>query len=470
MLRINRCLKLFLLLFILAGVLNELSAKKPEHNNTLYHGKGVKYIFLFIGDGMGAMQRIVTEKAFKTKQQPRLWMNTLAVKGTVNTLSYGGGITDSAAAVTAMACGQKTRNKVLGLGPAGKPVESVAETAKKLGWKIGIISSVPLNHATPAGFYAHRLKRSMYDAITRDLAASNFDYFGGGSLIIKAKRQEVLQALKDRNYIMIESPEKMPELAADKKYIVHTNLPYVIDRNADSGLSLADFTRLGIKHIYSGAGRTKGFFMMVEGGRIDWSGHANDGAGMIHEVKAFDDALKVALDFYRQHPKSTSIIVTADHETGGLCFSPDDIKPGWAAAGLLRQKQSYGVMCTKLRKYKKQKLSFKKVLALLQANFGIKEFSPEELKKLRKAWIIFTGTKKAEDKIRITYGAYKPLLFCMQRIFNRRCGLKWTRTGHSALPVPLSAAGGGAKIFAGNYENDQIARKIESLIKPVPEK
>lgn len=463
-------LKLFLLSFAVSGMLNGLCAETTRHNNTLYHGKGAKYVFLFIGDGMGSLQRISAEKAFKTKTHPKLWMNTLPFRGAVNTLSYGGGITDSAASATAMACGLKTRNGILGLDHKGKSVESVTEMAKKMGWKIGIVSSVQLNHATPAAFYAHRLKRHMYDEIIQDLATSNFEYFGGGSLKIKAKRKEVLQALKNHNYILIKSPKTMPQLESDKKYIVHTNMPYVIDRNKNSGLTLADFTRLGIKHIYSGAGKTKGFFMMVEGGKIDWSGHANDGGTLIREVKAFDDAVKVALDFYKKHSGSTTIIVTADHETGGLHPSRSGIKPGWTAPRLLRQKSSYGVMNSKLRKYKKQKLPFEKVLPLLQANFDIKEFSPKELEQLREAWIIFTGDKKDKTKVKILYGSYNPLVLCMQHIFSKRCGLKWTNTSHSALAVPITAIGVGAKIFAGYYENTQIANKLKSVLKPVAEK
>lgn len=405
---------------------------------------------------MGAKQRLVAQKAFASK----LWMNTLPVKALVNTSNYRGGITDSAASGTAFACGEKTQNKVLGLDHKGNPIESVAEMAKKLGWKVGIISSVPLNHATPAAFYAHLPTRYMYDEIIKNLAVSNFNYFGGVSLMLKKKGKEALKSLKNNNYIMISSSKKMPQLDSDKKYIIHSRMPYVIDRNENSGLHLADYTRLGIKHLYTGKGKTKGFFMMVEGGKIDWSGHANDGGSLIHEVKAFDNAIKVALDFYKKHPKSTTIIVTADHETGGLHFSPNSIH----CTQLLQQKHSYAIMSGKLNKYKKEKLPFKKILSLLQKNYGIKKFSTEELKKLRKVWIILKGTK-SKDKITILYGAYKPLLLCMQRIFNKRCGLKWTSRGHTASLVPLDAIGVGSKVFTGYYENNQIAHKLKSLIK-----
>ena len=465
----SRYFKLLLPLFVVLAASCEFAGKTVD-KNTSYHEKGAKYVFLFIGDGMGAKHLAVTEKVFKTEKQPELWINTLPVKGSIRTQSYGGGITDSAAAGTALACGRKTKNGVLGLDHEEKSIESVAEMAKKLGWKIGILSSVPLNHATPAAYYAHRLRRSMYDRISHDLAASNFEYFGGGSLLVKSKRQEVMKTIKDHNYIMIKSPKKMPQLDPGKKYIVHTKLPYVINRNKNSGLTLAEFTRLGIKHLYRGAGKTKGFFMMVEGGKIDWSSHANDGGSMIHEVKDFDDAVKVALDFYKKHPESTTIVVTADHETGSLYFSPTDSASGWTVSGLLRQKHSYDVMCKKLEKYRNRKFPFEKVVPLLQANYGIKKFSPEELKKLRASWKVLSKGKGAGGKSAILYGSYKPLLFCMQSIFNRRCGLTWNTTGHSALPVPVLAIGVGSKIFAGSYENTEIARKLKSLISPATEK
>jgi len=449
-------LKYFLIFLLFSGISNGLRAKNPKTNNTLYHGKAVKYIFLFIGDGMGAAQRTVTEKAFDS----RLYMDTLPVKAFAGTSPYGGGVTDSAAAATAFACGEKTRNGVLGLDPEGKVIESVAEMAKRLGRKVGIVSSAPLNHATPAAFYAHQPKRSMYNEIIKDFAVSKFDYLGGSSFIINKNKAgtalHALQVLRDNNCITIDAVKETPALASNKKYIVHSEMPYVIDRDKNSGPSLADYTRLGIKHIYTGSGKTKGFFMMVEGGKIDWSCHANDGGGMIHEVKNFDNAVKVALEFYKKHPDSTTIIVTADHETGGLHFPPASIN----ATELTKQKCSYAVMCAKINKYEKEKLPLKKLLPLLKKNYGIKKFCPEELKELYKPLSQKAGNRE------ILYGEYKPLLFRMQRIFNTRCGLRWTGTSHTASAVPLDAIGAGSEIFAGYYENDQIARKLKSLISP----
>ncbi|MFA6714902.1 MAG: alkaline phosphatase [Victivallaceae bacterium] len=420
--------------------------------------KKAKYVFLFIGDGMGKTHIEVTEKAWQRK----LWMNTLPVKGFVDTLAYGGETTDSAAAATAIACGCKTRLGVLGLDSDGVPWETVAETAKKQGWKVGIVSNAPLNHATPAGFYAHQLRRSMYEEIARDLAAGGFEYFGGGSLTFKKKCGELTRKMLEENYVILESPPEIPRLDPGKKYIVHADMPYVIDNKKNKGLSLADYTALGIKHLYSGSGKSKGFFLMVEGGKIDWCAHSNDGGCMVREIKAFDDAVKVAVDFLQKHPDSTTIVVTADHETGGLHF---DAVPGSPAADLLRQQYSYKVMNAKMAEYRKGNLSFAEIVFEAGKNYKLKNFSSEEFRELHESWKAFTGKNKKSLMPSILYSSYKPLLFCLQRFFNRRCGLEWTSTKHSPIPVPLMAGGVDSGLFAGHYDNTQIALKLKSIIK-----
>ncbi|MDD5598252.1 MAG: alkaline phosphatase [Victivallaceae bacterium] len=420
--------------------------------------KGAKYVFLFIGDGMGRAHIEAAEKAWRYK----LWMNTLPVKGSVDTWAYGGKTTDSAAAVTAMACGRKTRLGVLGLDHEEKPLETVAEMAKKQGWKVGIVSNAPLNHATPAGFYAHQLQRSMYEEIACDLAASGFEYFGGGSLIFKNGCGELTRKLLEKNYVMLESSSEMPRLDPGKKYIVHAEMPYVIDNKKNEGLSLADYTALGIRHLYTGSGKSKGFFLMVEGGKIDWCAHSNDGGCMVREVKAFDDAVKVAVDFWKKHPRSTTIVVTADHETGGLRFHA---VPGIPVVALLRQQSSYKVMNAKIAEYKKGNSSFAETVSSVGDNYKLKNFSPEEFSELHESWKAFTGKNKKSLMPSILYSSYKPLLFCLQRIFNCRCGLEWTTTRHSRMPVPLMAGGVGSELFSGHCDNTQIALKLKSIIK-----
>ena len=426
--------------------------------------KKSKYIFLFIGDGMGVCQRSSAEAVLKTSKQPVLWMNSLPVKGEIVTCSYGKKVTDSAAAATALACGVKTHNQMLGVEADGKSRESVAEIALKSGFKVGILSSVYLNHATPAGFYAHRPRRSMYNKIVEDLAASNFDYFGGYTPKINGKRERerLYGLLEDSGYILVDAQKGIPTLKPDKKYIVHKEMPYVIDRKIGDAVTLPKLTSLGIEHLYRGKGKDNGFFMMVEGGKIDWSCHSNDFGGMVQEVREFDQAVKVALEFYRKHPRLTTIVVTADHETGGL----RKLK-GEYASGLkcLPQSQSYAVMCRKLDVVRKQNAGFNEIISLLKKWYGIRKLSAEEKQRLSVLWEKSRKqTKGGKSTKNILYGSFKPLIFCMQKIYCSRMGIEWGTTSHTGQNVPVTAIGVGAENFSGTYDNTQIAVKLRALI------
>ncbi len=228
----------------------------------LVFAEGPKHVFLFIGDGMSLPQRMLAEK------EGPLAMNTLPFQAPTRTSSASDYVTDSAAAATAIACGVKTRNGSVGLDPEGKRLVSCAELAKKAGKKVGILTTVPITHATPAGFYAHRESRKMTKEIEADRLASGFDFFAGHA----------------------EASLKNP------------------------GPALADLVRKALAALEG----PEGFFLMAEGGLIDWAGHANDTEALIRETRAFDDAVKVALEFLEKHPDDTLVIVTGDHETGGL--------------------------------------------------------------------------------------------------------------------------------------------------------
>ncbi|MDD5599451.1 MAG: alkaline phosphatase, partial [Victivallaceae bacterium] len=183
-----KVLKTFSLSFLIFSTA-AFSAELPKA--ALPEIRPVKYVFLMIGDGMGTMQRHCAE-AYKKSQadkpeNARLVMNRFPVTGFTGTLNVNGKITDSAAAGTALACGVKTRNNFLGIGPLGKlkPV-SLAYEAQKHGMKVGIISSVPVDHATPAAFYANVPSRQMYYEIAMSISSSGFDFLGGsGSLAEK---------------------------------------------------------------------------------------------------------------------------------------------------------------------------------------------------------------------------------------------------------------------------------------------
>ncbi|MDR0663806.1 MAG: alkaline phosphatase, partial [Spirochaetaceae bacterium] len=295
-------------------------------------GGKAKYLFLFIGDGM-AMAQISSAEIYTTARSSkdinieRLDFTRFPVAGLTTTYDAGTFITDSASAVTAIATGNKTLSGVLNMDPGKtRSFKTIAEYAHEAGMKVGVVSSVTLDHATPAGFFAKTPSRSNYYDIAVQMVQSGFDYFAGGGLLQptgKNKDQaDVIQLARDAGYSYANSRAAFDALKPGGGKVLAINatlqdsgsMPYELDRKSDD-ISLADYTRKGIELLED---NTEGFFLMVEGGKIDWACHANDAGAAINDVIIFDKAVKVALDFARRHPDDTLIIVTGDHETGGM--------------------------------------------------------------------------------------------------------------------------------------------------------
>jgi alkaline phosphatase len=253
-------------------------------------------------------------------------MGTTSV-GLTETASADSLVTDSAAAGSALATGCKTVNGVLGMSADGqeKLGPTLARQAARRGMKVGIVSTVSLDHATPASFYAHQPRRSDYYEIAMQLPTSGFDYFAGGGLQgrhpeYRQGRADPYDAIREAGYVLVRNRDQLAKADPAAKVCFFTDeldfnaaMGYAIDRSPGSP-DLAELTRIGIERL-AGPG---GFFLVVEGGRIDWACHENDAATTAREVIDFDRAVAVALDFYRRHPGETLLIVTADHETGGL--------------------------------------------------------------------------------------------------------------------------------------------------------
>ena len=242
--------------------------------------KRAKYVFLFIGDGMSLPQRMIAQNYLKSLGGDDLLINSLPVQSITFTKSADSLITDSAASATAIACGEKTKNHYIGVDSNGNPLTSTAYVAKKSGRKVGIVTSVTLTHATPAAFYAHNSNRGNEYEIALDLVNSSFDYFAGGGIAqhdnknAKSFKGDIYSLAKNSGYSVFVGEKEFSEISGQKKVIAVENkawaMPYFIDKK--DGLRLADFTRKGIELLDN----PKGFFMMVEGGKIDWMCHAND--------------------------------------------------------------------------------------------------------------------------------------------------------------------------------------------------
>ena len=246
--------------------------------------------------------------------------------GSVTTYDSSSFCPDSASTATSIASGFKTYSSVINMDETKTvPFTTITEQIRdNTDMKIGVISSVNLNHATPAAFYAHVPSRSRYYDIGLELVASNFDYFAGGALLKPDGTEEqanLYDLAAQAGYTVARTQADAEKLTpADCKVLIVTehmadsdSLDYEIDR-AEDVWALSDYVAKGIE-LMDG---DNGFFLMCEGGKIDWACHANDAGSVIWDVLAMDKAVQVAMEFAAQHADETLIIVTGDHETGGL--------------------------------------------------------------------------------------------------------------------------------------------------------
>ncbi len=452
----------------------------------------VKYVFVFIGDGMGHAQVQAAEAYLAavhagSEQAPtRLAMQRFKAQGTCSTHAFDRRLTDSAAAATALACGKKTHNGVISMDPEVQtPYPTIVEKAQQAGMSVGIVTSVSLDHATPACYYAHTPSRKNTHEICLQLAhtPAGFDFFGGGGMVGRFRSDVDAKAVAlDNGFVFADSAAALAKIPAEARVLCWNAslagdkaLWYEIDRlwlrtHSDeptevNQMSLADFTEQCIRQLEDDP---EGFFLMVEGGKIDWACHANDAATAIRETLAFDQAIRVAEKFYQQHPQQTLVVVTADHETGGM--SMDTVG---AAIGLLRnQKVSHELFTTRLLARYKTNHHWRHceddidadMARLIQESFGLDwngldptlpDLTEKEKQDLEAAY----------DQSMGQFAASEELTTAVIRIINRKAGISFVSHGHTSNPVPVMAKGRGAKWFSGSYDNTDIAKKLAKILK-----
>ena len=448
--------------FMLLLIAVTVSAKTP------------KYVFYFIGDGMGPSHVLGTEYYLGELEgvigRPnKLCFTQFPKSAFVSTYSKSNGVTDSAASGTALATGSKTKNGFLGVTMDSTPVYSVAYAAKQAGFPVGISSTVGINHATPGAFYAHQPGRSRYYEIGKDMLTANYDFYAGGDLIATSQqRDEIYAKAKEQGYTIARGYDDYKSNGKSAKKLmlyqkdVATDLPYAIDRE-EGDLTLAQIAEAGIEFLSKKS--KKGFFFMLEGGKIDYASHADDGATALNEVIDFNNAIKVAYDFYKKHPNETLIIVTADHETGGLVL-------GYSGAYALNlkalkgQKVSAERMGSILRRASRARmeLRWERVQELLKENFGLWdeiEMTKEETHELRAYFEqAYATTDIAKRESKLTSLATRA-----KQMVNSKALLSWAGPNHSASFVPLFAIGAGAENFYGVIDNTDIPKIIKKIAK-----
>jgi alkaline phosphatase len=408
-----------------------------------------KYVFLLIGDGMGINQVYLANEYQKQIGGQELSILSLPHFGLMTTSTVDPGvITDSGAGGTAIACGEKTKSGVIGMDSSKtRNLVSVAEVMQNKKYPIGIITSVGINHATPASFFGHRAHRGMYDDLVKDMTASGFEYFAGGGVITNNKlnpdsaRKVLINDIVTSGYTLVANQNQKALIKnAAKVFVCDTSVYgtsdalYNVMDPKKAQFTLSEMLQMGIDKLFN----KNGFFFMLEGGKIDWSSHSNDAMAMIHEVIDFDNAIKVALDFYKKYPNETLIIITADHETGGL---------GWGYRETKYYNYSY--------KLAQQKLS---VDALIDS---LKTKDAQESKVFVKN---YTGIELPEEVLSKGDYAYSAA-FAVDAI-NKMAGIGWTTGSHTGTPVGVYAIGAGAEKFAKRIDNTDIKPFIlQSLAK-----
>ncbi len=443
-----------------------------------------KYVFMFVGDGLGLPQRAAAVQYLGKD----LVIDSFPAQGITTTHAADRFITGSAAAATALSAGVKTNIGVVGMDADLQPVKTLAEIAKEQGKKVGIVSSVSIDHATPAAFYAHVPKRGNYYDIDLALAKSSIDYFAGGGLKDPANKRDnakkfegnAVELAKANGFTFATGREEFEKLTGKEGKIVAINgwlqdsgaMPYAMDTSS-ADISLAEFTAKGIDILDN----PNGFFMMVEGGKIDWACHANDAAASIHDTIAFDDAVAVAYDFYKTHPEETLIVVTGDHETGGLTlgFAGTKYKSNYDL--LSNQKISFQKFQDDVIKVAKKdgNVKFDSIKEPITDNFGLK-FTGEqddlmvlkdhELKQLKEAFersMADDSGKSKDPATYLLYGGYDPLTISLTHIINQKAGVAWTSYKHTAVPVSTAAVGVGYERFQGMYDNTDVAKKVMEI-------
>jgi alkaline phosphatase len=449
-----------------------------------YYGKKPKYVFYFIGDGMG-MPQITATEIFKGTLAGNNPMNKESLSFTVfpnvgmqTTHSANTFITESAAAGTALATGHKTNNDILSMDPTRQiKFKSMAEMAKEKGMKIGIVSSVSLDHATPAVFYAHEASRKNLYEIAISLGDSGFDYFAGGGLLFpkgpKNDQPNALEIAKEKGYKIVNSPEDVMALnnkdgkviAFSKDLAAESAMQYDIDRK--DRMSLAAYTKKGIELLDN----PNGFFMMVEGGKIDWACHANDAATTLRDVMAFDNAIQEALAFYAKHPNETLIVVTGDHETGGMTVGFAGTQYETFYNKINKQNVSFEEFDKAINHYREtvgaNGANLEDWLPALNEKFGLAELTEYDKNRLKDSLAAsMTDPKKRgkDEQTYLLYGGYEPFSVTVTHILNQKAGIGWTTYAHTGVAIPVYAQGIGGELFQGSYDNTDVAKKIMSIM------
>jgi alkaline phosphatase len=365
------------------------------------------------------------------------------------------GVTDSAASASAYATGQDTVVERLGISVDGFQQENISERARSHDIAVGIVSTSQVTHATPAAFYSHVLGRretnsiadQLFDNQSKDMPLPQV-ILGGGMKFLQREDRDITAEFVAKGYSLVSNRD---ELSRNENDLVlglfaPIGLPRAWDR-PDTTPSLADMTTAAIKALEN---NPNGFFLMVEGSQIDWAAHSNDIVGVISEMEDFTTAIEAALEYAANH-EDTLVVITADHETGGLSMGRDD-EYLWDPRPIRGLENTPAGVAEEF-------LAGSEPLSVVAARNLPFELTEDEHKELDAA--------KQETPPYPNYGVDGTHAYTvLSLIFDRRSGSGWTTTGHTGVDVPLYATGPGSEQFHGVQQNEEVGQKLFQLLLP----
>ena len=456
-----------------------------------------KYVFMFIGDGMGNPQVTATQYYLGALENPdstipvpaQLSFTDFENVGLMTTYDASSFCPDSASTATSMASGQKTLSGVINYNiDLTEFFKIITEYAKEAGKKVGVISSVSLDHATPAAYYAKSESRGeYYDIALQGVSGTTLDFLGGGSYLTPdgdGTQANLFDVAEENGFTVANTLEDIRALNSESGRVLaitpdiadSSSMQYEIDRvrmeaeGADS-LSLAEMVQAGISVLDNDE---EGFFLMTEGGKIDWSCHANDAMTSIMDTIALSDAVQVAIDFAAEHPEETLIIVTADHETGGMTIGFATTAYDTHFNYLQNQTISFTQFDAVIGEMRENGATFEDALAEIEKYYGLTTEEGQDLTLTETEIASLTAAFElsmlpSEERVigeqeELLYGGYEPLSMAVSHILNNKAGIAYTSYAHTGLLLPVYATGVGAEAFIGSYDNTDIFHKTMEVM------
>ena len=441
-----------------------------------------KYIFYFIGDGMSFNHILGTEqynamKAGKSEVE-RLNFSKFATRNFVTNYSASHPVTDSAAAGTALATGCKTANSFIGVDAEGNELRNLTDVASEEGYMVGIVTNVGINHATPSCFYGHTSDRFGFLKLVEDYIASDVAFIAGSTIMdMKSGPQdpkyrpittaELAEQIRNAGIELTLDIEQAANTTGKRVALVandkqNRHVPYVIDRKGDEKHTLLNHTKAAIEYLSREA--KEGFFLMVEGGKLDYAAHEQDAVATFSEVNEFAAAVQLALDFAKQYPDETLIVVTSDHETGGMSLGWDhyEVRMNMLSAQKTSALQVTNTIQQMRAEGKRNWNDYKRVLSENLGLWSVVPVTKEEEELLKDDFYnIFLKYGPMVDGL---YNKNEYLVYHAIRILNRHASIDWTSMYHTGLYTPIYVYGVGEKCFLECRDQTDIPRVIADLM------